>query len=72
MIRILVVLAVLGLAYMLLAGGADKKGNALKPEEQYRQQEQNVHQAEQQLQQQAEQQLKDIDKLSEPQQTEGE
>jgi hypothetical protein len=66
MIRLLVVLAVLALAYMYFSGGADKDGKPLKPEEQYHQQEQRVEDMEKQLQQQAEQQLKEIDADSTP------
>lgn len=66
MIRLLVVLAVLGLAYMYFAGGADKNGKPLRPEEQYKQQEQRVDAMEQQLQNQARQQIENIDAISTP------
>ena len=66
MLRLLVVLAVLGLAYMYFAGGADKDGKALRPEEQYKQQEQRVDAMQQQLHQQAKQQLENIDAISTP------
>ena len=66
MIRLLVVLAILGLAYMYFAGGADRNGQPVKPEEQYRQQQQRVETMEQQLQEQSARQLEAIDAQSVP------
>lgn len=61
MIRLLVVLAVLGLAYYFLAGGGAGENPPPRPEEQYKQAEQQVQGMEQQLQDQARQQLEKID-----------
>ena len=66
MLRLLVVLAVLGLAYWYFAGGADKNGEPVRPEVQMQQQQERVQGMEQQLQQQAADQLKTIDANTTP------
>ena len=66
MIRLLVVLAVVGLAYYFLAGGGAGETPPPRPEEQYKQAEQQVDAMGQQLQDQARQQLEKIDSVEEP------
>lgn len=66
MIRVLVVLAVIGLAYYFLAGGGAGETPPPRPEEQYKQAEKQVDAMGQQLQDQARQQLEKIDSVEEP------
>ena len=66
MIRVLVVLAVVGLAYYFLAGRGAGEAPPPRPEEQYKQAEQQVDAMEQQLQDQARQQLEKVDASEQP------